>query len=86
MQQSPPTHIWEERIKAFEDYFSEAFLMTAPKEVKLSPCETITDLPKFISTSLATVKKNIGNQHFISHMARLNKLKKSLTNNKKING
>lgn len=75
MKSNPPPHIWEERIKAFEEYFSEAFLMSVPKEVKLSPCETITDLPKFISTSLATVKQNIGNQHFIPHMARLNKLK-----------
>ena len=59
-------------ISELETFFASVNL---PDTVILSQCETIVDVPKFISTHLSAVKANEGKDTFIPYLERLNKLK-----------
>ena len=60
-------------------YFKGTTLSTLP--IKLSQCETITDIPKFIESHFAIVKANTGKRILLPYLNRLKDLKLYLTTN-----
>jgi hypothetical protein len=61
-----------------EQFFNSVSL---PKEVRLSQCETITDVKKFVRSHLDVLKANSGNPAYMPFYERLLKLKEILTKN-----
>ena len=59
-----------------ENYFKTA---TLPKQVKLSQCETIIDVTKFVKSHISVLKANRGNSAYLPFWDRLNKLHELLT-------
>ena len=59
-----------------ETYFKTA---TLPKQVRLSQCETITNMDKFINSHIEVLKSNSGNVAYLPFWERLIKLKGILT-------
>lgn len=71
---------WDKDITALESYFKSIELPGEP--VKLNQCSTITNVPLFIDSHLATVKHYNGNRTFLPYFNRLNDLKQYFVNNK----
>jgi hypothetical protein len=67
----------ENDINELEQFFKS---VTLPKEIQLSQCEKVTDVAKFISSSLATCRANMGQNAFAAAYDRLVKLKELLQN------
>ena len=64
---------WNEQINALELFFGSIEIPT--NEVLLSRCETINNVPLFISSHLEMVKANNGKQTFTPYLERLEALK-----------
>jgi len=67
---------WSIEISELETFYNNTMLPTSP--IKLNQCETITDIPNFITNHLATVKHNNGNMTFLPYFNRLHELKSLL--------
>ena len=67
---------WSIEISELETFYNNTMLPTSP--IKLNQCETITDIPNFITNHLATVKHNNGNMTFLPYFNRLHELKSIL--------
>jgi hypothetical protein len=63
-------------LTELETYFNN---QTLPKQVKLSQCETIIDMDKFIKSHISVLKANSGNCAYLPFWDRLNKLHELLT-------
>ena len=71
--QEKQTEDWSSKIDELESFFKNIKL---PKEeIKLNQCTTISNLNKFITSHLATVKANNGNQIYFPYLVRLQELK-----------
>lgn len=68
---------WTAIIQNLEEYFSTNTLPTEP--IKLNAWETITDVTKFVSGHIETVKSNNGNSTFTPHLNRLIELRQILS-------
>ncbi len=71
---------WDDKIKDVEDFFNK--MKRFPKQVVLSPGETIVDVKMFINSHLQIVKAQNGHNRFSSYMRRLMKLKDILEGDK----
>ena len=65
----------ESQLNELEQFFKSA---TLPKEIQLSQCEKVTDVKKFINTSLANCRAGKGLKTFEAAYDRLMKLKELL--------
>jgi hypothetical protein len=75
----PPKQVTEEvspEINALETYFSKITFPDQP--IMLNQCSTITNVPLFIESHLATAKANKGKRTFLPYLNRLHELKKVL--------
>jgi len=75
----PEPENWQQEITDLEAYFAGTQLLS--HTARLSLHETITNLPEFIKSHLATVKANNGNQTFLPYLNRLIQLKDILSSN-----
>ena len=67
---------WNKQISELELFFNSIDL---PKDdIRLSPCEVITDIHKFINSHFGYVKRYNGNMTFEPYLMRLEKLKDKL--------
>lgn len=67
---------WDERILKIETFFNSIDLPT--HEIRLSQCEVVTDVQKFITSHLEYVEQYNGNMTFEPYLLRLEKLKNIL--------
>ncbi len=67
---------WDGRIMKLETFFNSIDLPT--DEIRLSQCEVITNVQKFITSHLACVKRHNGNITFEPYLLRLEKMKNIL--------
>jgi hypothetical protein len=65
----------KEQIDELEQYFKSVSL---PEDIRLSRCEMVIDVPKFINSSLASCRANMGVKIFESAYDRLITLKELL--------
>jgi hypothetical protein len=65
----------ENELIELEQYFKS---VTLPAEIRLSQCENIIDVKKFITTSLANCRAGMGLKTFEAAYDRLMKLKELL--------
>ena len=68
---------WDGQIFKLETFFNSIDLPT--DEIRLSQCEVITDVQKFISSHFGYVKRYNGNMTFEPYLMRLEKLKNILS-------
>lgn len=68
---------WDGQILKLETFFNSIDLPT--DEIRLSQCEVITDVEKFITSNLLCVKRYNGNMTFEPYLMRLEKLKNILS-------
>ena len=68
---------WDERISKLKAFFNSIDLPT--DEIRLSQCEIITDIQKFIDTHLIRIEQHNGNMTFEPYLLRLEKLKNILS-------
>jgi hypothetical protein len=68
---------WESQLAELESFFKGATLPADP--LKLNACSTITDIPLFIKTHLATARANNGKRTFLPYLDRLQNFKQLLT-------
>ncbi len=68
---------WDGQILKLETFFNSIDLPT--DEIRLSQCEVITDVQKFITSNLLCVKRYNGNMTFEPYLMRLEKLKNILS-------
>ncbi len=68
---------WDERISKLKAFFNSIELPT--DEIRLSQCEIITDIQKFIDTHLIRIEQHNGNMTFEPYLLRLEKLKNILS-------
>lgn len=68
---------WDGQILKLETFFNSIDLPT--NEIRLSKCEVITDVQKFISSHFEYVKRYNGNMTFEPYLMRLEKLKNILS-------
>jgi hypothetical protein len=73
----PKPQNWDQNITELEFFFKEIIYPTQP--VKLGDGCTITNIPIFIESHLATVKANNGNHTFLSYLNRLKQLKAQIS-------
>ncbi|MGI6074492.1 MAG: DUF6965 family protein, partial [Fermentimonas sp.] len=64
---------WDGRIMKLETFFNSIDLPSG--EIRLSQCEVITDVQKFVNSHLAYVKRYNGNITFEPYLLRLEKMK-----------
>lgn len=67
---------WDGRIMKMETFFNSIDLPSG--EIRLSQCEVITDIQKFVNSHLAYVKRHNGNITFEPYLLRLEKMKNIL--------
>lgn len=67
---------WSHEVNELEKYFSLISLPDQP--LKLNTCSTIANVPLFIETHFATLKKYDGNKNFLPFLNRLQDLKQLL--------
>ena len=67
---------WDGRIMKLKTFFNSIDLPT--DEIRLSQCEIITDVQKFITSHLAYVKRHNGKMTFEPYLLRLEKMKNIL--------
>lgn len=67
---------WDEQILKLETFFNSVELPS--DEIRLSQCEVISDVQKFISSHLGYAKRYNGNMTFEPYLTRLEKLKNIL--------
>lgn len=67
---------WNGRIMKLKAFFNSIDLPT--EEIRLSQCEIITDVQKFIDTHLIRVERYNGNMTFEPYLLRLEKLRNIL--------
>lgn len=67
---------WDERILKLKAFFNSIDLST--DEIRLSQCEIITDVQKFIDSHLSRVEQYNGNMTFEPYLLRLEKLRNIL--------
>lgn len=67
---------WDGRIMKLKAFFNSIDLPT--DEIRLSQCEIITDVQKFITSHLAYVKRHNGKMTFEPYLLRLEKMKNIL--------
>ena len=67
---------WDEQILKLETFFNSVELPS--DEIRLSQCEVISDVQKFISSHLGYAKRYNGNMTFEPYLMRLEKLKNIL--------
>lgn len=70
---------WTTEINEIETFFVS---LTLHGPIVLSQCVNVIDIPRFITSHLATLKANNGNKTFQPHRERLNELKNLFENNK----
>lgn len=75
--ETPKPESWEMDIADLETFFGGIVLPTQP--VKLNQGSTVTDVPLFIKTHLATVTANKGKRAFLPYLNRLQELKQFFT-------
>lgn len=68
---------WDGRILKLEAFFNSIDLPT--DEIRLSQCEVITDVQKFITSHLEYVERYNGNMTFEPYLLRLEKLRNILS-------
>lgn len=68
---------WDGQILKLETFFNSIDLPTG--EIRLSQCEVIIDVQKFITSNLLCVKRYNGNMTFEPYLLRLEKLKNILS-------
>lgn len=68
---------WSEQISKLEVFFNS--IDTPSEKIKLSPCEVIVDVEKFINSHFEYVKRYNGNNTFEPYLMRLQKLKNKLS-------
>lgn len=73
---------WSHEVYELAEYFTRIELSTQP--IKLNQGITITNLPLFIKSHLATIKANKGNDYFLPYLHRLGELKQFIELNNKI--
>ena len=64
---------WNVQIAELESFFKN--IQLPKKEIKLNQCTTISNLNKFVSSHLATVKANNGSLIYLPYLVRLQELK-----------
>ncbi len=67
---------WDERILKLKAFFNSIDLPTG--EIRLSQCEVITDVQKFITSHLKYLEQYNGNMTFEPYLLRLEKLRNIL--------
>lgn len=67
---------WDGRIMKLKAFFNSIDLPT--DEIRLSQCEIITDVQKFVNSHLAYVKRHNGKMTFEPYLLRLEKMKNIL--------
>lgn len=68
---------WDGRIMKLKAFFNSIDLPA--EEIRLSQCEIITDVQKFIDSHLSRVERYNGNMTFEPYLLRLEKLKNILS-------
>lgn len=68
---------WSKQISELEVFFNSIDIPS--KDIRLSPCEVITDAEKFITSHFEYVKRYNGNNTFEPYLMRLEKLKDKLS-------
>jgi len=68
---------WDNEIQSIESFFNSILLPPTP--IRLDQCTVITNLPKFISSHMATLHSNNGNPVFLPYLQRLQNLKSMLS-------
>lgn len=64
---------WDERILKIETFFNSIDLPA--EEIRLSQCEIITDVQRFVNSHLSQVKRHNGKMTFEPYLLRLEKLR-----------
>jgi hypothetical protein len=64
---------WNDQIAGLEEYFATAAIPEG--QVRLNVCSTITNIPAFIASHLATIKANNGNRTYLPYLNRLKEIK-----------